>query len=538
MSKAKNTILILLGIAAIGTGGFPNSRAATIQVTGPITGKVAWARANEYVLNKFVHVLDGAELHIEAGTVVRGKPGMDADTSALIICRGAKIFAEGTPTQPIIFTAEADDLSDPEDLDLYERGLWGGVVLMGKAVLNTTVDAAGNAASPKYEVYEGISDLEINGQRVHRFGGNDDNDSSGVMRYVSIRHGGVAFAPNKEINGLSLCGVGRGTTLEFIEVYGFADDGFEFFGGTVNTKHLVSAFNDDDAFDIDMGYRGKNQFWFALQEAGKKDSGGEWNGEPNEANSGAAPIANYQVWNATFIGAGATSSGNNGLTVRVYAAPEVYNSILTGFGGVGLRITDDKAGQYVTSGLMKFRENFWFGFKDAAAGDRAAVFFDTPAFNNQQVDPQLRGISRSANGGLDPRPQPASPALTPSSLVPPCDGYLEQVTYRGAFGQGNWLSDWTLLSAVGILNAAGGMNPIALPCQANEAPTIGATRDAANIVIAFDSQTGKTYQVQFRDLIGAGNWTNAGAPLAGTGQTITFPEPADAPARFYRVVIP
>ena len=416
-----------LGSIALGLAGLHLIHAETIQVTGPLSGTVHWSRTNEYVLNKFVHVLDGAELHIEAGTVIKAKPGKDADTSALIVARGGKIFAEGTPTQPIIFTAEADDVNDPEDLGLYERGLWGGVVLLGKATLNTTVDQAGNAATPKYEVFEGISDEVVGGQNVHRFGGSDDEDSSGVMRYVSIRHGGVTFAPNKELNGLSLGAVGRGTTLEFIEVYAFADDGYEFFGGTVNTRHLVSAFNDDDAFDIDMGYRGRNQFWFAIQEPGKKDSGGEWNGEPNEANAGNLPIANWQVWNATFIGAGAESTGNNGLTVRVYAAPEVYNTIFTDFGGVGLRVTDDKAGQHVTSGLMKFRENLWFNLKDGAAGDRSIDLFDPPDFKNQQVDPQLLGISREANGGLDPRPAAASPALLASSIVP-AEGTLLPVT--------------------------------------------------------------------------------------------------------------
>jgi hypothetical protein len=106
------------------------------------------------------------------------------------------------------------------------------------------------------------------------------------MRYVSIRHGGQKLSPDKEINGLSLGGVGRGTTLEYIEVLSFADDGFEFFGGSVNTKYLVSAFNDDDSFDTDMGWSGKNQFWFAIQSNDKRDTGSEQNGEPTNGMTG------------------------------------------------------------------------------------------------------------------------------------------------------------------------------------------------------------------------------------------------------------
>ena len=107
-----------------------------------------------------------------------------------------------------------------------------------------------------------------------------------------------------------------GTTIDHVEAYAIADDGFEFFGGTVNTKYLVSAFNDDDSFDTDMGYRGTNQFWFAIQEPGTRDSGGEWNGEPNGIAVSNAPYANFQVYNATWIGGGTISgtatNSNNG----------------------------------------------------------------------------------------------------------------------------------------------------------------------------------------------------------------------------------
>ncbi len=257
---------------------------------------------------------------------------------------------------PIIFTAEADDVLDPEDLSIYQRGLWGGVILMGRAVLNSAADSAGNTSTPIYDQFEGLPPtMVINGQNVHRFGGTDDDDNSGVMRYVSIRHGGAVIELNKEINGLSLCAVGRGTTIEFVEAYGTADDGFEFFGGTVNTRYLVSAFNDDDAFDTDQGHSGKHQFWFAIQPPDKRNYGLELNGEVNGTTGTTPrnPISNFQVYNLTIIGAGVGTSGAGGdnttMLVREYSAPRIYNSIFTDFAKRGIEF-GPKADLMLTNG--------------------------------------------------------------------------------------------------------------------------------------------------------------------------------------------
>ncbi len=511
-----------------------------IVVTGPLTGVVRWTRDNTYILDKFVYVMDGAELHIEPGTVIKALAGTDADTSGLLVTQGGKLFAEGTPTQPIIFTAEEDEVDDPEFLDLFDRGLWGGVLLMGKAPINTATNPDGNVASPKYDVFEGLPDLELNGQRVHRYGGADPQDSSGVLRYVSIRRAGTTFAPNKELNGLTLAGVGNGTTVEFVETYCTADDGFEFFGGSVNTKYLVSAFNDDDCFDTDQGHNGKHQFWFAIQEPGRKDNGAELNGEPNEVNAGNEPLANFKIWNATWIGAGADASGNRGFTIRVYAAPEVYNSVITEFGGVAMRITDDKSGDMVATGPLDFRENIWFGFNaDPIWNDEyAQVFFEDGSRMNQVIDPKLRGVSRDADGGLDPRPAEDSPALVPSSLTPPNDCFYTPVNYRGAFAEQNWLSDWTFLSAVGIASAAGGGNPMPLVCsQGPVEPELTIAIANSQILITFDSENGVTYQTQSVAALG-GAWQNAGAALQGNGGELNYTEALGAGNKFFRVIIP
>ncbi len=458
--------------------------ADTIQITDASLfaagANINWYRTNTYVLNGYCFVKTGQALNIEAGTIIKGKDGAPGVFGALFITRGAKIYANGTPSHPIVFTAEADNLGTGgtyPNLTLYQRGLWGGIVLYGQATLNTPSDAGGAAASPKYDVFEGLPDTIINGQNVHRFGGTDDNDSCGVMRYVSIRHGGKILESNKELNGLSLCAVGRGTTIEFVEAYAIADDGFEFFGGTVNTRYLVSAFNDDDAFDADQGHRGQHQFWFGIQAPDARDKGFELNGEPTGIATGASPIGNFTVYNATMIGAGAGSGGanNNVFTIREYAAPRFYNSIFTDFAQRGISI-DSKSLTHLNSGLLDFRENLWFGFTSGNTvanldlGNAAVLFTDTTR-SNLITNPLLIGIGRTNNGALDPRPQAGSPALA-TSLTAPENGFLTTAGYKGAFNQNDlWIAGWTALSQLGVIPQRAPANVV----QINDAALTGAT---------------------------------------------------------------
>src|SRR5882672_6461902 len=398
-------------ILCLGLLGVPNTNADTLQITANLTGNVTWSNTNEYVLNGFIYVLANSVLNIEPGTVIRGKAGTGLNSSALYITQGAKIFANGTEHSPIIFCSENDDLTDPTDIPLWQRGLWGGVVIYGKAILNTFSDVAGDAASPKYDTFEGLHDTVVNGQHVDRFGGNDDGDNSGVFRYVSIRNSSTVILPNKEINGLSLCAVGRGTKIENIEVFDAGDDSVEFFGGTVNTKYMISIFSDDDNFDIDQGYRGKNQFWFALQAPDRKDNGGEWNGEPNGIAVSNAPIGNFTIYNATYIGAGTNSTGARAFISREYAAPKVFNSIFTEF-NIGGNI-DDKSGLHFTNGVAKFQNNIFWNFASNGVAQpywqnaTAEWVLTNSANNNLFVDPMLTSISRTNDPafGLDPRPQ-------------------------------------------------------------------------------------------------------------------------------------
>jgi hypothetical protein len=515
--------------------------ADTIQVIGNLTGTINWRNTNEYVLNGFVYVLEGGVLNIEPGTVIRGKAGTGTSSASLFITRGAKIFANGTEHSPIIFCSEADDLLDPNDIPLWTRNLWGGIVIFGKSVLNTPSDVTGRGANPKYDIFEGLPDTVINGQNVNRFGGNDDNDDSGVMRYCSIRNSSTIILLDREINGLSLCGVGRGTKIENIEVFAAGDDSIEFFGGTVNTKYIASIFSDDDNMDIDLGYRGKNQFWFILQAPDRKDHGGEWNGEPNGIGVGNSPVANFEIYNATFVGPGPTQTGARALISRVYCAPKVFNSIFTEF-NIGINI-DDTSNPHFVSGLAKFQHNnlwnFAAGGVAAPYGQNAAALavINDSANSNTFVDPLLRSISRTNVPAfrLDPRPATNSPVLT-SALTAPDDGFYKPVSYKGAFANVNWASDWTFAAEAGLITGEGAGTPVNIveppPCLA---VSVSISSSAGNVTLSLSSLTGKTYTIESTTDLNLG-WGTEVSGIAGTGGTITRQFSSDTGNKFYRVV--
>lgn len=220
-----------------------------IVKTGILTANEKWTSNNIYVLDKKVVVEDGVTLEIEPGTIIKGKEGTEALASALIVARGGKIMAEGTEDNPIIFTSILDDISVGQkagtNLDENDAGLWGGVLILGYA--------RGSFKGNVVEVQiEGIPANETYGL----YGGLDDEDNSGVFKYISIRHGGALIGEGNEINGLTLGAVGRNTVIDNVEIVGNIDDGVEFFGGTVNASNLLVWAQGDDALDIDQAYAG------------------------------------------------------------------------------------------------------------------------------------------------------------------------------------------------------------------------------------------------------------------------------------------
>ncbi len=312
--------MVLTGMAAV--------NAATVNVTSDISTSTQWTADNEYILKDVIFVKNGATLWIEPGTVIRGEvTGNDYPTTALWVSRGGKLYARGTKEKPIIFTDMWDDnfpWTDPStrnDPDnpystinphqyMDKKGeQWGGLVLCGKAYV--TIDNTSDNVGPLVETEPQAEGLAGDGAGSTKYGGNDDDDSSGVLSYVSVRYGGYGLKPASEINGISLYGVGRGTQIDHVEVVGNLDDGIEFFGGTVNTKY-VAIFNiGDDSFDVDQGYRGRGQFIFLMQGfCDASDSSAAGSGIGNhvfemdgvEKKDGNMPWALQRYENVTLIG--------------------------------------------------------------------------------------------------------------------------------------------------------------------------------------------------------------------------------------------
>jgi len=228
-----------------------------VIVISNVTEDATWTSDKVWVLGGRITVVDGATLTIEPGTVIKGQAGTGANSTALLVARGGKLMAEGTATAPIIFTSVADEI-EPSDiaagnfgspnLDPDTDGLWGGVLILGKAYISASNDD-GDVTEIQID---GIPTSDPNGL----YGGNDDADNSGVIKYISIRHGGSEIGAGNEINGLTLGGVGSGTVIENVEVVANQDDGIEWFGGSVNVKNAVVWNCNDDAIDCDQDWTG------------------------------------------------------------------------------------------------------------------------------------------------------------------------------------------------------------------------------------------------------------------------------------------
>ena len=251
-----------------------------------------------------------------------------------------ELIADGRADAPIIMTAEADDVNNPTDLDEFDRALWGGLILLGRATTNST---------PGVNNVEGVPASDDT-----RFGCDgttgfecDDDDSSGILRYVSVRHAGFGFEADSEINGITFGAVGRGTVVDYVEVFANSDDNFEFFGGTVSAKHLVGAFSGDDTFDTDRGFRGRFQFGLSLNNPGA-DAGRCLENDGGVSSLGgedATPFSLPVYSNITCIGAGAdadiTQLGEEGnsaaLQLRDNTGGKIYNSIFVDYPQAGAR---------------------------------------------------------------------------------------------------------------------------------------------------------------------------------------------------------
>ena len=385
-----------------------------VVVSSNVTGTAYWTANNTYHLDGSVFVEPGASLHIEAGTVVKGMPGQGEESSYLCVAKGAQIFAEGTADAPIIFTFEADPLDG--STPLTTRGQWGGLIVLGEAGLNST---------PGVSSIEGIPTNISFGE----YGGSNDADNSGVITYVSIRHGGTEIGAGNEINGFTLGGVGSGTTINNVEVIANMDDGIEFFGGTVSIQNAMVAGVGDDSYDYDEGWRGQlNSNWVAVASSDDGDRGGEHDGgtDPETAQPYAMPV----ITNATSIGRGA-DAGKRALTFRDNAGGTYTNSIFYNWAkGVDIEDLEEGEDSYsrFLSGELTFTNN--------------VVDCESNAFVTSQGEDlsdyfNANGNSTSSDHGL-----------SYGSTVQVCSN-----SDKGAFNAltGNWAS-WTLAMSSGWLS--------------------------------------------------------------------------------------
>jgi hypothetical protein len=371
-----------------------------------------------------------ATLTIEPGTVLRGS----TTRSYIVVNPGSKILAEGTSTAPIIFTGATEVQSQSSQTE----GTWGGLIIGGRAPLNTNCTGTGGAGSCAFE-----TDSEV------IWGGNLPNDNSGVLRYVQIRSaGGFIQPPTGDLNGLTLGGVGDGTTVEFVQAHDNTDDGFEMFGGTVNLRYIVASGNSDDSIDTDQGYVGKIQYAYVVLDASASaDTNGiESDNGTATQNQDALPRTRPTLINATFDGRG---FGLDGIRIRRGSGFVLQNVVVTGFPNSCINLIDAPtflatapAGQptqvtsngvAISGSVVSCTRNFF---------DRTTDPWLTSAFFAGQNSNTTGGdISGSLIRGRLPALN--APLLRSGFLAPTTGGFFQGQAIRGAFADGDWTVGWT-----------------------------------------------------------------------------------------------
>jgi len=285
MSFKTNNIFLLVGVFAISSLLFSSCKedegivvdpTDCIEHTGNITSDETWSADRCHVMVGRIIVTDGATLTIEPGALIQGRAGKNANAAVLVIATDGKINAAGNAANPIIFTSEADNIELGQlagtNLTETDNSLWGGVIILGNAPVSPGTGTTDRIEGIPADVEEAV------------YGGSDATHNSGTFTYVSIRHGGVALEPDKEINGLTLGGVGSGTTINHVEVVANFDDGIEFFGGSVDVNDAIVMYQGDDAFDIDQAYSGTVNNYIYVGGA-TSDNGLEIDGPEGSANA-------------------------------------------------------------------------------------------------------------------------------------------------------------------------------------------------------------------------------------------------------------
>ena len=408
---------------------------------GNITADRTISAANKNFLKGFVYVKSGATLTIEAGSVIKGisvAPGERA--ASLIIEPGAKIIAEGTVDKPIVFTSDKEP-------GKRVTGDWGGLIICGNARVNRTNQPTIEGGPGTH--YGNTTSDEFNGE------------SSGKLKYVRIEFAGYPLEPDKEINGLTFGGVGSGTEVEFVQVSYSNDDSYEWFGGTVNAKHLIAYKGWDDDFDTDFGYTGKLQFLLSVRDKDIADTSDSNGFESDNDGDGSTntPFTKPIFSNVTLIGPfygkvfdmtqaeveAKTADAANGAKGGKYQAAmhlrrnsslNVYNSVFTGW-PYGLRATDKK-GQ-ANDGIVIENVIFAGMWKNFYEDEKVSENFFNRAGNNTVLENTRQIIAKDGDYS-----SVVVDAVKGADFSKLADSFFEKVTYKGAFdGTNDWTEGWT-----------------------------------------------------------------------------------------------
>jgi hypothetical protein len=391
-------------------------------VTGRFTSNLTMTADRIWVLRGAVFFGAPASLTIEPGTLIAGET---ATRGTLVIERGAKIFADGMPTAPIVMTSD-------QPVGFRGRGDWGGLIINGSAPLNVP----GNVG-----IGEGSTGV---------YGGNDPDDSSGVLRYLRVEFAGIEFSPDNELNGIAFQGVGRGTVVEHVQVHFNKDDGVEFFGGTADARWVVLTGIGDDSIDWTDGWRGRIQFAVAQQRGDDTDNGIEADnsGDNNDLLPRSAPT----LYNLTLVGDPGQDFGpesTDGMRLREGTAGIIRNSIVIGFKSEGVDVRNTATENQIPLGTLQVTHTIAFDNRarsgsssTQARNPAAAPLWDPPGNANSTANPVLTDPYNVL--APDFRPLPGSPALTLPAAPVPADGFFLPAPYRGAFdGVTNWMAGWT-----------------------------------------------------------------------------------------------
>ncbi|MBK9149887.1 MAG: hypothetical protein IPM26_02390 [Saprospiraceae bacterium] len=425
-----------------------NNNTTLVELTGALTTRTLSAN-QKYLLKGQVFVNDGQTLTIEPGTVIFGDK---ATKGTLVINRGGRIIAEGTADKPIVFTSALAE-------GIRDRGDWGGLVILGRANVNQNNPAI-EGITP--EVNFGTTNSTAN-----------DGESSGTLKYVRVEFAGIELTPNNETNSITLGGVGRGTVMEYCQVSYGGDDGFEWFGGTVNGKYLISLGMWDDDFDMDFGYAGNVQFGLVVRYPSFADQSGsngiEADNGPND--NDVQPYTTATLSNLTVLGplTTATSSVNanyqHAMDLRRRVSISVANSVFAGFPR-GVRFNQPSVGQNYAAGrgvlvnnVLQSGANTYQAGTGVTVDDVKAVWEATNTTIAQAAAATVfEGLGIKADlfyGTKLPEAYPSNPDFkllaagslaTGASFASPKfseanrQGFFQNVAYRGAFGSA---TDWT-----------------------------------------------------------------------------------------------